>query len=63
MEGRALRQTPLSIRELRRPGGGYEAGKRIKVYALTAQGRAQLRAESAQWAHFTAAVAKVLSPA
>ena len=43
--------------------GVSEAGKRIKVYALTAQGRAQLRAESAQWAHFTATVAKVLSPA
>jgi transcriptional regulator len=43
--------------------GLSEAGKRIKVYSLTAQGRAQLRAESAQWAHFTAAVAKVLSPA
>lgn len=43
--------------------GMSEAGKRIKVYSLTVQGRAQLRAESAQWAYFTAAVAKVLSPA
>ena len=43
--------------------GTSEAGKRIKVYSLTTQGRAQLRAEAAQWAHFSAAMAKVLSPA
>jgi PadR family transcriptional regulator len=37
-----------------------EIGKRIKVYALTAAGRKQLRVESAQWAHFAAAVSSVL---
>ena len=40
--------------------GKSEIGQRIKIYSLTSQGRAQLRAESAQWAHFTAAVAKVM---
>jgi PadR family transcriptional regulator PadR len=43
--------------------GTSENGKRIKIYSLTARGRSQLRAESAQWAHFTAAVAKVMRPA
>jgi transcriptional regulator len=43
--------------------GTSELGRRIKVYSLTARGRAQLRTESAQWAHFTAAVAKVLRTA
>ena len=40
--------------------GKSDVGQRIKIYSLTAQGRAQLRAESAQWSHFTAAVAKVM---
>ena len=40
--------------------GKSEIGQRIKVYSLTAAGRAQLRAESAQWSHFTAAVAKIV---
>ena len=43
--------------------GTSELGKRIKVYSLTAEGRAQLRAETARWAHFSAAVAKVVRPA
>jgi transcriptional regulator len=43
--------------------GVSELGKRIKVYALTAAGRAQLRRELAAWADFTAAVAKVLGTA
>jgi transcriptional regulator len=42
--------------------GTSELGKRIKVYSLTAHGRAQLRKETAQWGHFAAAVAKVLHP-
>ena len=37
-----------------------EQGKRIKVYALTPLGRRQLRVETAQWAHFSAAVSVVL---
>jgi transcriptional regulator len=40
--------------------GTSELGKRIKIYAMTAKGRARLRTETAQWAHFAAAVAKVL---
>jgi transcriptional regulator len=43
--------------------GKSEIGQRIKIYSLTTMGRAQLRAESAQWAHFTSAVAKVVGPA
>ncbi|AHG92271.1 transcriptional regulator, PadR-family (plasmid) [Gemmatirosa kalamazoonensis] len=43
--------------------GTSELGKRIKVYALTPAGRAQLRREVAAWADFTAAVAKVLGTA
>src|SRR5512133_3834256 len=39
--------------------GKSEIGQRIKIYSLTPQGRAQLRAATAQWSHFTAAVAKV----
>src|SRR3954468_4152036 len=35
--------------------GTSEIGKRIKIYALTRTGRAQLRTETAQWAHFTSA--------
>ena len=43
--------------------GTSELGKRIKVYALTPAGRAQLRREVSAWADFTAAVAKVLGTA
>lgn len=42
--------------------GKSEIGQRIKIYSLTPEGRAQLRAESAQWSHFTTAVAKVMGP-
>jgi PadR family transcriptional regulator PadR len=40
--------------------GKSEIGQRIKVYSLTTSGRAQLRAESAQWTQFTTAVAKIV---
>ena len=40
--------------------GKSEIGQRIKIYSLTVKGRAQLRAESAQWNHFTSAVAKLM---
>jgi transcriptional regulator len=43
--------------------GTSELGKRIKIYSMTAKGRARLRTETAQWAHFAAAVAKVLQQA
>jgi PadR family transcriptional regulator PadR len=42
--------------------GKSEIGQRIKVYSLTTAGRAQLRAETAQWSHFTEAVAKIVRP-
>src|SRR6185503_10663511 len=40
--------------------GTSEIGKRIKIYSLTKTGRAQLKAESAEWSQFSAAVAKVM---
>ena len=40
-----------------------ELGKRIKVYALTSQGRAQLRRDAAEWSTFVGAVAKVMKTA
>jgi transcriptional regulator len=40
--------------------GKSEIGQRIKIYSLTAQGRAQLRADAKQWTAFSAAVAKVM---
>ena len=43
--------------------GRSEIGKRIKVYRMTAKGRAQLTAETAMWADFVAAVGKVVRPA
>ena len=41
--------------------GISELGKRIKVYALTDTGRAQLQTESAQWTSFSAAVGRVMA--
>jgi transcriptional regulator len=40
--------------------GTSEIGKRIKIYALTRAGRAELKTESAEWNQFSAAVAKVM---
>src|ERR1051325_10723906 len=40
-----------------------ELGKRIKVYSLTPQGRAQLRRDAAEWSAFATAVAKVMRTA
>ena len=40
--------------------GTSEIGKRIKIYSLTKTGRAELKAESAEWSQFSAAVAKVM---
>jgi len=37
-----------------------ELGKDIKLYALTAKGRAELRARTAEWGQLTEAVTKVL---
>jgi PadR family transcriptional regulator PadR len=35
-------------------------GKQVKTYALTAKGRAHLRARTAEWGDLTGAVAKIL---
>jgi PadR family transcriptional regulator, regulatory protein PadR len=37
-----------------------ETGKRIKVYSLTAAGRAQLRRETERWQQLSGAVSKIL---
>ena len=42
--------------------GVSENNRKAKYYALTAAGKAQLRAESAVWKTYAEAVAKVLSP-
>jgi transcriptional regulator len=43
--------------------GTSELGKRIKVYSLTAKGRAQLRRDFEEWSAFATAVAKVMKTA
>lgn len=40
--------------------GVSELNRRAKFYKLTARGRAQLRAETAGWAEFAAAVSKIM---
>ena len=40
--------------------GVSDSGKRIKVYALTAKGRAELRAQAAQWGAVVDVMGKVL---
>jgi transcriptional regulator len=42
--------------------GQSDLGRRVKLYELTAQGRAELQRETAAWARFAAAVSKVLLP-
>ncbi|MEP6834946.1 MAG: PadR family transcriptional regulator [Gemmatimonas sp.] len=41
--------------------GVSEIGKRIKVYTLTDEGRAQLKNEFAQWSSFVNAVSRVMA--
>src|SRR5437764_10489618 len=43
--------------------GTSSTGRKAKLYRLTNAGRKQLRLETAEWAHFTSAVSRVLSPA
>jgi PadR family transcriptional regulator, regulatory protein PadR len=43
--------------------GMSELGRKAKIYRLTSRGRAQLKAETAEWERFTAAVSRVLLPA
>jgi transcriptional regulator len=42
--------------------GMSELGRKAKFYTLTARGRKQLKAESAEWAEFARAVSTVLAP-
>jgi transcriptional regulator len=42
--------------------GVSELGRRAKFYRLTTQGRAQLRAETAEWQRFAAGVSRILLP-
>jgi transcriptional regulator len=41
--------------------GLTDTGREAKYYTLTAQGRAQLRAESKRWSTFSAAITKALA--
>ena len=43
--------------------GMSELGRKAKFYKLTARGRKQLKAETAEWAQFIRAVSTVLLPA
>ena len=43
--------------------GMSELGRKAKIYRLTPHGRAQLKAETAEWERYTAAVSRVLLPA
>lgn len=64
LEGAALYQ---GLHRLERKGlirsrwGTSETGRRVRIYALTAEGRAQLTAETDGWKRYAAAVARVLS--
>src|SRR6266487_4521060 len=42
--------------------GVSELGRRAKFYRLTARGRKQLAAQTAEWARFAAAISRVLLP-
>jgi len=43
--------------------GTSELGRKAKFYRITAKGRRQLAADTAEWVRFSAAVSKVLVPA
>lgn len=43
--------------------GMSEIGRKAKIYKLTAAGRRQLKAETAEWSEFVRAVSIVLQPA
>jgi len=42
--------------------GTSELGRRAKFYRLTAKGRRQLTAQTAEWTRFAAAISRVLAP-
>ena len=64
VEGAALYQ---GLHRLERKGlvrsrwGASETGRRVRVYSLTAAGRAQLAEETDGWKRYAAAVARVLA--
>jgi transcriptional regulator len=65
VDGAALYQAlhRLERRKWVEPSWGLsENNRKAKFYTITAAGRTQLRAESAVWKSYAAAVAKVLSP-
>lgn len=43
--------------------GATDEGRRVKQYAITADGRRALRTQADQWQRYVVAVAKVLQPA
>ena len=66
VDGAALYQAlhRLERRKWVAPSWGVsENNRKAKYYALSAAGRAQLKAESAVWRNYAAAVSKVLNPA
>ena len=64
VEGAALYQ---GLHRLERKGlirsrwGASETGRRVRIYSLTPEGRAQLVAESDGWKRYAAAVARILA--
>jgi PadR family transcriptional regulator, regulatory protein PadR len=66
VEGAALYQALHRLERARWVSSSWglsENNRKAKFYTLSTAGRAQLRAESAVWRNYAAAVSKVLSPA
>ena len=66
VEGAALYQALHRLERARWVSSSWglsENNRKAKFYTLSAAGRTQLRAESAVWRNYAAAVSKVLSPA
>lgn len=66
VEGAALYQALHRLERARWVSSSWglsENNRKAKFYTLSTTGRAQLRAESAVWRNYAAAVSKVLSPA
>ena len=64
VEGAALYQGLHRLerkRLIRSRWGTSDTGRHVRIYELTAAGRAQLAAEAAGWKRFAAAVARVLA--
>jgi PadR family transcriptional regulator, regulatory protein PadR len=65
VEGAALYQ---GLHRLERKGlirskwGTSDTGRRVRIYALTPEGKAQLVAETDGWKRYAAAVSRVLTP-